>query len=138
MTTTPSPPLTILIVDDDPTSRELCEGYLAHEAHTLVMARDGEEAWRQVILHPPDLVLVDIMMPRLNGYYLCQRMKKDNRTQAIPILGMSAVGKFEMSADHPLGPDDFLAKPFTREQLLNKITQLVRKRSPGSSGSGKS
>lgn len=118
----------ILIVDDDPRNVELLKAYLTtvgnYEAST---AQDGVEALEQVSEAAPDLVLLDIMMPRMDGYEVCARLKKDQNTQFIPIVMVTALhGTEERIKALEVGADDFLSKPFNIYELLARVRSLVR------------
>ena len=118
----------ILVVDDDPRNVELLEAYLTTMAdYQVVVARDGVEALEQVRAEAPDLILLDIMMPRLDGYEVCARLKEDRRTQFIPIVMVTALqGTDERIKALEVGADDFLSKPFNIYELLARVKSLMR------------
>lgn len=125
------PPISgrILIADDNQQNRELLDAYLADGAFEIEMAADGEETLQKVRETDPDLVLLDIMMPKLSGYEVCQRMKQDNRTSKIPVLMVTALkdmGDIEKAV--AAGADDFLTKPVHRLELLTRVRSLLRVR----------
>lgn len=129
MKTTEIPTGRILIADDNQPNRELLDAYLADEGHEIVMAADGEETLRKVREVDPDLVLLDIMMPRLSGYEVCQRIKQDEATRKIPVLMVTALkdmGDIEKAV--AAGADDFLTKPVHRLELLTRVRSLLRVR----------
>jgi CheY-like chemotaxis protein len=119
----------ILIADDNPPNRELLDAYLSPEGHEIEMAADGEETLRKVREWDPDLVLLDIMMPRLSGYEVCQQLKQDAQTRNIPVLMVTAlkdVGDIEKAV--AAGADDFLTKPVHRLELQTRVRSLLRVR----------
>ena len=79
-------PSTVLIVDDVPLNRKLQQTYLDSEGYNVMMASDGLEALEKIKQQPPDLVLLDVMMPRMNGFEVCQNLKDDDDTRFIPII----------------------------------------------------
>lgn len=119
----------ILIADDNQQNRELLEAYLVDEGHEILMAADGRQALDMAASRQPDLVLLDIMMPKLSGYEVCQRMKADAKTQNIPVLMVTALrdmGDIEKAV--AAGADDFLSKPVHRLELKTRVRSLLRVR----------
>ncbi len=121
--------LKILIADDNQQNCELLEAYLADEGYEIVMAGDGQEALTSVEESHPDLLLLDIMMPKLSGYEVCQRLKQNETTRAIPILMVTALnemGDIEKAVN--AGCDDFLTKPVNRLELITRVKSMLRLR----------
>lgn len=119
----------LLIVDDNPQNVELLEAYLASLKCRVSSAADGIEALAAVQREQPDLILLDVMMPRMSGFEVCQRLKSDPATRDIPILMVTAlneVGDVERGAE--AGTDDFLSKPFNKVELLTRVRSLLRLR----------
>lgn len=117
----------ILIVDDTPEAAELLEAYLANEDYDLRIANDGEQTLREVADWQPDLILLDIMMPRLSGFEVCKRVRANPATREVAILMITALDQasdIEKAVD--AGTDDFLSKPINRTELLHRVRSLLR------------
>ncbi|MEK7328059.1 MAG: adenylate/guanylate cyclase domain-containing protein [Chloroflexota bacterium] len=117
----------ILVVDDDWLNRELLEAYLKEAGYQCVMAGDGVLALQAAGANPPDLVLCDVQMPRMNGYEVCRHLKSNPATQFIPVVMVTALD----SDDEKLraveaGADDFVTKPFNAILLLTRVKSLLR------------
>jgi putative two-component system response regulator len=117
----------ILVVDDIDTNRLALRHFLKPHGFQIVEAADGVEALERVAEQPPDLVLLDMMMPRMNGLEVCRKLKADPATRLIPVVFMTALDKNE---DHvralEAGADDFLNKPFNRALLAARLGSLLR------------
>jgi DNA-binding response OmpR family regulator len=119
----------VLIADDNQQNRELLEAYLADDGHEILMSVDGQQTLDVVQRELPDLILLDIMMPKLSGYEVCQRLKKDAKTSGIPVLMVTALkdtGDIERAV--AAGADDFLSKPVHRLELVTRVRSLLRVR----------
>ena len=119
----------ILIADDNIQNCELIDAYLSDEGYELSVAYDGQQAMKRVEELQPDLVLLDIMMPKLSGYEVCQWMKSNARTKDIPVLMVTALneqGDIEKAVR--AGCDDFLTKPVNSLELKTRVKSLLRVR----------
>lgn len=119
----------ILIADDNPTNVELLEAYLADVDCEIATAADGRETLEQVARFRPDLVLLDIMMPKLSGFEVCQKIKEDPATRNTMILMVTALnedGDIERAV--AAGCDDFLSKPVNKLELLKRIENMLKLR----------
>ncbi len=117
----------VLIVDDNPKNVKLLEAYLVTTGVRTEAAYDGEEALEKIVAAPPDLILLDIMMPKIDGYEVCRRVKDDASTRIIPIIMVTALDQMEDKVKGiDAGADDFLSKPVNRLELLARTKSLIR------------
>jgi CheY-like chemotaxis protein len=119
----------ILIADDTEQNVELLQAYLDELGCKVVIASDGQETLDRVADSKPDLLLLDIMMPRVSGYEICRKLKSDPATASIPICMVTALneeGDIERAVE--AGTDDFLSKPINRWELLTRVRSLLRVR----------
>lgn len=118
---------TILVVDDNEQNLELLVAYLEDSGATLVTARDGLEALASVAATRPDLILLDVMMPRMSGFQVCAKLKQDAGTKDIPIVVVTALNEVaDVERAVELGADDFLTKPVNRLELRTRVRSLVK------------
>src|SRR5436309_9896133 len=125
-------PARILIADDHPQGVELLDAYLADTGFEIETAYDGEEALCKVRDWRPDLVLLDIMMPKISGFEVCKRLKADPATRGIAVLMITALDQpsdVERAVD--AGTDDFLTKPINQTDLRRRVRALLGSRSMG-------
>lgn len=127
--TPPPAPSKILIADDNHQNCELLDAYLADENYKIEMVYDGQQTLDSVRKAQPDLILLDIMMPKLSGYEVCQRLKSEAKTKDIPIVMVTALaemGDIEKAVN--AGADDFLTKPVNKLELTTRVRSLLRVR----------
>ena len=120
----------VLVVDDGPANRELIEACLAGIDCEVRPAEDGEAALREVAMRPPDLVLLDVQMPGINGYDVCRRIKADPKTRLIPVVMITSLDR---TADRVealnAGADDYMSKPVERVELVARVRSALRLKS---------
>jgi adenylate cyclase len=117
----------ILVVDDEEKNVKLMEAILLPRGYQIVKAFNGEQALQQVQKESPDLILLDVMMPVMNGFEVCQKLKDDPESRLIPIVIMTALGQVEDRVKGiEAGADDFLTKPVNRDELLARIQTSLR------------
>ena len=117
----------ILVVDDEKTNVKLMEAVLLPRGYDIIKAYNGEEALEKTYSESPDLILLDVMMPVMNGFDVCRRLKNDADTQLIPIVIMTALGELDDRIKGiEAGADDFLTKPVNRDELLARIQTSLR------------
>lgn len=126
----PLPPSTILVADDNLQNLELLEAYLEElDGITTISATNGEECLEKVASDHPDLILLDIMMPRVSGFEVCKKLKSDPATKDIPIIMVTALQEMaDIERGVDVGTNDFLTKPVNRVDLLNRVKTLLRVR----------
>jgi two-component system cell cycle response regulator len=118
---------TVLVVDDNPQNLELLLAYLEDLDCNTVSAVEGAEAIDKAKQLLPDLILLDVMMPKMSGFEVCKRLKNDPRTADIPIImvtALSELGDIERAIDS--GTDDFLSKPVNRLELITRVKTMLK------------
>jgi len=119
----------LLIVDDDTEIRELLEFDLSHSGYNVDTAKNGLEGLNKALNNTYDLVLLDVMMPKMNGYEVCQNIRKTKKT--LPILLLTAKGTInDKTEGFDCGADDYLVKPFDIQEVLLRVRALLRRNSP--------
>mgnify|MGYP001472081801 CR=1 FL=1 len=123
------PQSSVLVVDDNPQNVELLQAFLESLPVKVHTASDGLEALAAVETHRPDLILLDVMMPRMSGFQVCRKLKNDPKTKDIQILMVTALnelGDVEQAAES--GTDDFISKPVNKFELITRVKSLLRVR----------
>ena len=119
----------VLIADDHPQIIELLEAYLEPLGVQVVLATDGQAAFEAVERERPDLILLDIMMPKRSGFEVCRALKDDPRYGDIPIIMVTALNEVgDMERARETGADDFLCKPVNKMDLLERVRNLLKLR----------
>jgi len=119
---------TVLVVDDSATLREMISDLLIRSGLKVIQACDGIEGKEQIQAKCPDLVLVDIIMPRMNGYELCRWIKSDPKTQNLPVIMCSTKDEeFDRYWGTKQGGDAYITKPFQPKELIETVKQLLQK-----------
>jgi phosphate regulon transcriptional regulator PhoB len=121
----------VLIVEDEPDIRDLLVFHLEREGYQVTACRSGAEALRVARAGPPDLVLLDLMLPELDGLEVCRRLRQDPATQGLPIVMLTARGdEVDRVLGLELGADDYVVKPFSPRELVARIRAVLRRARP--------
>jgi twitching motility two-component system response regulator PilG len=119
----------VMVIDDSNTIRRSAEIFLLQAGYQVILAEDGFDALAKIADHQPDIIFVDIMMPRLDGYLTCALIKKHQRFRAIPVVMLSSKdGLFDRARGRMVGSDQYLTKPFTKDSLIGAVTEFVTQR----------
>lgn len=117
-------PLKVMVIDDSKTIRRTAETLLTRAGYEVITATDGFESLARIVDHAPDIIFVDIMMPRLDGYQTCALIKRNQVFKKTPVIMLSSKdGLFDRARGRIVGSDQYLTKPFTRDELLGAITE---------------
>ncbi|NES25441.1 MAG: response regulator [Symploca sp. SIO3E6] len=118
---------TVLVVEDSLAQRQMISDLLKGSGLKVTVASDGQEALERISQSFPDVVVLDIVMPRMNGYELCRRLKSDPKTQNVPVVMCSSKGEeFDRYWGMKQGADAYIAKPFQPTELIGTVKQLLR------------
>ena len=118
--------LKVMVIDDSKTIRRTAETLLKKSGCEVVTATDGFEALSKILEHRPNIIFVDIMMPRLDGYQTCALIKNNKMFKDTPVIMLSSKdGLFDRARGRIVGSEQYLTKPFTKDELLGAITQYV-------------
>lgn len=119
----------VLVADDDPLIRELIQFRLERSGYAVVMAADGDEALALARDRLPDLAVLDVMMPGLNGYEVTRRLRAEEATRRIPIILLTArVQEADVAQGFEAGADDYLTKPFSPQELRARVQAILGRR----------
>lgn len=123
------PHSTVLVVDDNPQNVELVQAYLESLDCVTEVAVDGLQALEKAAEVRPDLIILDIMMPKMSGFEVCRRLKADPKLRDIPVLMLTALNEFgDIEKGVESGTDDFLSKPINKSDLITQVKRLLRLR----------
>lgn len=116
----------LLVVDDDSRNCKLLEAVLAPRGYAVSSVTSGQEALASISAEPPDLVLLDIVMPHLSGYDVCRKLRDQSATRALPVIMLTSSGDEDKVTSIEAGADDFIARPFDELELLARVRSLLR------------
>lgn len=112
----------VMVIDDSNTIRRSAEIFLKQAGCEVILAEDGFDALSKIASHLPDVIFVDIMMPRLDGYQTCSLIKRNSRFKSTPVIMLSSKdGVFDRARGRMVGSDQYLTKPFTQESLIKAV-----------------
>jgi len=118
---------TVLVVDDNQQNLELLLAYLEDVDCKTISATDGIQALEMIKNNPPDLILLDVMMPRVSGFEVCRQIKNDPKTDDIPVIMVTALNELgDIERAISSGTDDFLSKPINKWELLTRVRTMLR------------
>src|SRR5688572_3104219 len=121
----------VLIVEDEPDIRDLVAFHLAREGYAVTTASTGTEALRQVAAARPDLLLLDLMLPEIDGLEVCRRLRRDPAAATLPIIMLTAKGdEVDRIVGLEVGADDYVVKPFSPKELVARVRAVLRRAQP--------
>jgi len=119
----------ILVADDSPGIRDLLQMSLESLGYSVLVAEDGESALERIVSAQPDLMIIDVMMPKINGFQICRRVKSSPATRETPVILLTArVREEDVFWGHDCGADEYITKPFRTEDLEKTVERLLRRR----------
>ena len=125
----PSPTPLVLVADDDPDILTLVGFRLERAGYEVLPARDGEEALALALEHQPDLAILDVMMPKLDGYEVTQRLRSNQATSGMPVILLTArVQEADITRGFEAGADDYIKKPFSPQELRARVQAILGRR----------
>ena len=120
-------PTKVLVIDDSNTIRRSAEMFLRQAGYEVILAEDGFDALAKISDHQPQVIFVDIMMPRLDGYQTCALIKQNTLLKSTPVIMLSSKdGVFDRARGRLAGSDRYLTKPFTKEALIEAVEQTLK------------
>jgi len=124
----------VMVIDDSNTIRRSAEIFLMQAGCQVILADNGFDALAKIADHQPDLIFVDIMMPRLDGYQTCALIKKSSKHRETPVIMLSSKDSlFDRARGRMVGSDEYLTKPFTKDTLLKCVAEHARRRTSAGS-----
>jgi len=121
-------PLKVMVIDDSKTIRRTAESLLSKAGFQVITANDGFEALAKIVDNQPDIIFMDIMMPRLDGYQTCALIKNNETFKNTPVIMLSSKdGLFDRARGRIVGSNQYITKPFTKEELLDAINEHALK-----------
>ena len=119
-------PQRVLIVDDEPSIVISIEFLMKQSGYDVAVARDGEAALQAIAAHPPDLILLDVMLPQRSGFEVCQIVREDPALRDVKIVLLTAKGRdVDVAKGMALGADDYVTKPFSTKDLVEKVRGML-------------
>ena len=126
-------PVRVLVIDDSNTIRRSAELFLRQAGYEVILAEDGFDALAKISDHQPQVIFVDIMMPRLDGYQTCALIKQNPQLKSTPVIMLSSKdGVFDRARGRLAGSDRYLTKPFTKEALIDTVNEYLKPATPTS------
>lgn len=120
-------PVRVLVIDDSNTIRRSAELFLRQAGYEVILAEDGFDALSKITDYEPQVIFVDIMMPRLDGYQTCALIKQNPRLQSTPVIMLSSKdGVFDRARGRLAGSDRYLTKPFTKDGLIEAVSDYLK------------
>lgn len=118
----------VLVVDDEEYIQHILNFSFSAEGYQVITANDGEEAIEKAKNENPDVIVLDIMMPKMDGYEACRRLKSDPKTRNIPVILLTAKGReVDRKLGNEAGADDYMVKPFSPGRLIERVESMIRK-----------
>jgi phosphate regulon transcriptional regulator PhoB len=122
----------VLIVEDEPDIRDLLAWHLEREGYRVARSGDGAQALREIATQPPDLILLDLMLPGMGGLEVCRRLRQDPATAALPVIMLTAKGdEVDRVVGLEVGADDYIVKPFSPKEVLARVRAVLRRTAGG-------
>jgi DNA-binding response OmpR family regulator len=117
----------ILVIDDEPLVVEVLKIRLKMNNYEVITAGDGTEGIERAVTEKPDLIILDVVMPGLDGYQVCQKLKEDTNTKTIPVIMLTALGQSPgRKKGYSAGAQDYIFKPFDDQELLNSVERALK------------
>ena len=119
--------IVVLVADDEPSTLALVASHVRTKGYKVLEASDGDQAWQLAHEHLPDLVVLDVMMPKLDGFEACRAIKRDPDLSGTPVILLSAKGRdIDQKQGYEAGADDYITKPFSPGRLVDRVHGLLK------------